>query len=133
MTPDYPSEEEQAEVYEYLIARSVPGDGGCIEWHPGRARTEDGYGRAWWRGQDWRVHRLAYHYLVGFLPKSSVVHHTCTNRACWRPDHLQAVSHHDNVAEMLGRVYYQEEIAVLNDEIERLNALIDELMGETDE
>lgn len=101
----------------YLGERSTVRDG-CYVWD--LRTSEDGYGKMAWKGQDWRVHRFAYHYLVDYLPKSTMVHHRCSNKACWRPEHLQAVSHVDNAAEMLGRVYYQEEIQYLRDRITEL-------------
>jgi hypothetical protein len=117
MTPDYPTPEERWACYEYLTERSVEAEGGCIEW---TMAQQQGYGVCRYQGDLWRVHRLAFHYLVGYLPKSTVVHHRCGNRACWNPEHLQSVSHHANTAEMLGRVFYEEELALLRDEIEAL-------------
>jgi hypothetical protein len=78
----------------------------------------------------WRVHRFAYHYLVEYLHKSTVVHHKCGHRTCCNPEHLQAASHYDNTAEMLGRVFYEEEIEHLRDEVQILTARVTELEGE---
>lgn len=76
--------------------------GECFVWFG--ARNSNGYGYLRdEHGRQWRVHRYAYHHLVGFLHKDQVVHHKCHNRACWRPEHLQATSHAENVAEMLDR------------------------------
>lgn len=111
---------------EYIEARVVVDErSGCWEWQ--KAKDPDGYGRMRW-GQDvWRTHRFVYHYLVAYLPKASVVHHECSNRSCVRPSHLAAVSHHDNVAEMLGRSYYEEELGALREEIDRLNTEVTNL------
>lgn len=43
-------------------------------------------------------------------PDASVVHHKCANRKCINPDHLQVVNQKDNVAEMLGRNWYEGRI-----------------------
>lgn len=127
MVPPHVTFEEWQRAIGYLVERSYI-DGECYVW---KLRTDGpeellGYGKMEWQGKDWRVHRFAYHYLVAYLPKSTLVHHKCSNKACWRPEHLQAVSHQDNAAEMLGRVYYQEEIQYLREEIERLKKDLEE-------
>lgn len=46
-----------------------------------------------------RAHRYAYEMLVGPIPAGHHIHHLCSNRACVRPEHLQAMPahEHDNV------------------------------------
>ena len=63
------------------------------------------------------AHRLVYERVVGPLPIGSVVHHACANRLCVRPEHLQAVTHHENVAEMLERKALLARIASLEERL----------------
>lgn len=123
------SGEERERVLQYIQER-VEEDplSGCWTW---QLSTTDGYGQMRWGDTIWRTHRFVYHHLVDYLPKSKVVHHRCSNRACCRPDHLAAVSHHDNVAEMMGRTFYEEEILHLRHEIEDLQAEIRRLKEAT--
>lgn len=44
-------------------------------------------------------HVFAYEYFIGPVPDKHEVHHTCYNRACCNPLHLEAVSHRDNVTD----------------------------------
>lgn len=78
--------------------RIVPG--GCWEW---QARIEDnGYG--YFRlGEIKYAHRAAYTLLVGPIPEGLTIDHLCEKRSCIRPDHLEAVTHAENVARAAGR------------------------------
>jgi hypothetical protein len=67
---------------------------GCWEWP--RGRTAAGYGRVSRDGREHYVHRLVYELTYGPIPPGWVVDHTCRNRACIRPDHLQAVTRKQN-------------------------------------
>ena len=63
---------------------------GCWEW-TGRVTTQ-GYGHVFVKERAYPVHRVAYQVLVGPINLKHHVHHRCRNKACWNPDHLQAVS-----------------------------------------
>lgn len=60
------------------------------------------------------AHRWAYAF---FHPDEDIegvtIHHKCANSVCVREDHLQAVSHINNVAEMNERQNYLRKIAQL--------------------
>ncbi len=43
------------------------------------------------------AHRVAYEEHSGPIPDGMQIDHLCGNRACVRPDHLEAVSHAENV------------------------------------
>lgn len=126
MTPATEAEEaERLADYDralvYVRDRTlVDGLSGCWQWQ--KATSPSGYGVMRWGDRVWRAHRFTYHYLKDYLHKSEPVHHRCANRGCVNPEHLQVVSHHDNVAEMLGRQF-------LLDEIEGLRIELDELTG----
>lgn len=45
------------------------------------------------------AHRWSFEYYVAEIPDGYVVHHTCENKACVRPDHLEAISRKQHAAE----------------------------------
>lgn len=66
----------------------------CWLWHGASA---SGYGRAW-DGQRVRpAHGLLYEWTRGVVPRNLELDHICRNPLCVRPDHLEAVSHRENV------------------------------------
>lgn len=78
-----------------LQAGLVP-QGECMVW-TGRL-DKKGYGR--FRGPDGDkvfVHRFAYIVKHGAFPDDLVTDHTCRNRACCNPDHLEPVSNLENI------------------------------------
>jgi hypothetical protein len=64
----------------------------CQEW-TGYVNAV-GYGQM---GRNTLAHRWIYEQNVGPIPEGMVVHHTCENRLCVNPDHLQLVSRGDHV------------------------------------
>lgn len=43
------------------------------------------------------AHRFSYRLSKGEIPEGLEIDHLCRNRACVRPDHLEAVSHQENI------------------------------------
>lgn len=58
------------------------------------------------------AHRLVAERFHGDL-LGQPVHHTCANRACLNPEHLQPISSRENTAEMQERTFYLRRIAEL--------------------
>jgi hypothetical protein len=59
--------------------------------------TATPYGRMA-KTQDSYTHRLGWKLLRGPIPEGKELHHRCGVYACWNPDHLQVVTHAENVA-----------------------------------
>jgi hypothetical protein len=69
--------------------------GPCWSW-VGSKNTE-GYGNFWIGGRCEKAHRFAYKLLVGWFDPKLDVDHLCYNTSCINPDHLEPVTHHENV------------------------------------
>lgn len=68
---------------------------GCWEWLGYKIRG--GYGAIKWQGRTHCAHRVAYECLIGPIPKGLELDHLCRNRGCVRPDHLEPVTHSENI------------------------------------
>lgn len=77
-----------------LIANSDVQVDGC--WTFLGRLDKDGYGHTWFDQRDARPHRLTYEAAYGPIPDGLVIDHLCRNRACLRPDHLEAVTTQEN-------------------------------------
>lgn len=66
---------------------------GCWTW---TGSTIRGYGRMIWNSKGTMTHRITYELAYGPIPDGLVLDHLCRNRACCRPDHLEAVTVGEN-------------------------------------
>ena len=74
---------------------SVDPETGCHNWTG--ARHRNGYGAFGLDGKVHRPHRIAYELFKGRIPEGLEIDHLCRNRGCVNPDHLEAVSHQENM------------------------------------
>ena len=81
---------------------------GCWIWqgstsgHEGSTRGH-GYGRITIHGQTCAVHRVMFMSYFGFIPSKIQVDHTCGNRLCCNPAHLEAVKQNENMRRAYSR------------------------------
>ena len=76
---------------------------GCWEWQG--CQTSAGYGQLSQNRQSHALyaHRFAYEYFNNTsIPKDLEVDHLCRNRNCVNPDHLELVSHQENILRGIG-------------------------------
>ena len=78
---------------ERLRRQYVVREDGCWEWTGIRDRI--GYGKVYWEGKGYRAHRMSYRNATGH--DAPELDHLCRNKACVNPDHLEPVSHSENL------------------------------------
>jgi len=72
---------------------------GCWIWQ-GTTSGSKGRGRGYPRmkigGRTVAVHRVTATHQHGYIPADKHVDHTCRNRLCVNPDHLEVITHREN-------------------------------------
>lgn len=90
----------QKTVEERFNEKYVVQPDGCWRWTAYIGTT--GYAEM---GVDYRkckAHRVAYELFVGPIPDGLVLDHLCRNRWCVNPDHLEPVTHRENLLRGVG-------------------------------
>lgn len=88
-----------ATVADAFWSRVAFSQAGCWNWTGCKSLL--GYGKLKIDGKYWMAHRFAYNEVVDTLPrhepKGYELDHLCRNPSCVRPDHLELVTHRENV------------------------------------
>ena len=71
----------------------------CWEWDGALAH---GYGRTKIGGKVMLVHRVVYEEIIGTIPSGLEIDHLCRNTKCYNPEHLEAVTHAENLRRGIG-------------------------------
>jgi len=67
---------------------------GCWLWT--WRKTNKGYGIFYCKGER-SAHRISYLHYKGLIPEGLELDHLCRKPACVNPDHLEAVTHRENI------------------------------------
>lgn len=110
-------EDQQWGAFHHAVKeRSKVTQEGCWEWQ-GRTssprKSKSPYPQIAWGGKYLQVHRLSLEAKHGAPLGSQQSHHVCANTMCVNPEHLQAATHVENIAEMKARRSYEARIEEL--------------------
>ena len=83
-----------------LLFKQLDLSGGCWLWTGGTNGV--GYGRIYLRRKRQYVHRLMWEFFNGPIPEGTEIDHLCRNPGCVNPDHLEPVSHRENILRGVG-------------------------------
>lgn len=83
---------------EFVISNS-----GCWEVVSHAPNCSTGYPQVVVNGKNLSAHRYVYQEFVDGIPAGMVIRHTCDNRRCINPDHLQTGTLADNAADCVER------------------------------
>ena len=77
------------------LTRYIIDDKGCWIWEG--STTATGYGGIKWNGKSTVAHRVVYSLIKGEIPEGLFLDHLCNVKKCVNPDHLEPVTHRENI------------------------------------
>lgn len=86
---------KQGLAIDYISARVAIQDCGCWFWT--NAPDDKGYGRAYDGTKLVVAHRFVYQEFKGTIPDGLELDHLCRTPSCVNPDHLEPVTHKENM------------------------------------
>lgn len=89
-------------AFRRLWGKFLISDEGC--WEPTVSRDRYGYGQIEEGGRPRKAHIVVWEAINGPVPEGLELDHLCRNPGCLRPDHLEAVTHAENVRRGLAGV-----------------------------
>lgn len=89
------SEPDQIKVHLERIIRDAFTD--CWHWPGSTMGRGAGYGHVWIGGRLRTLHVLLWERLHGPVPPGLELDHLCRNTRCCNPDHLEAITHRENI------------------------------------
>jgi hypothetical protein len=78
-----------------LVDNVTLSESGCWDWTG--ATNSRGYGRITFMGRTTYAHRQVWETVVGAIPDGLELDHLCRNTMCVNPDHLEPVTHAENI------------------------------------
>ena len=78
--------------------------GECWVWLG--SKTKNGYGQIWNNGKVEYAHRVSFEIHKGDIPSGLEIDHLCENPSCVNPDHLETVTHSENIKRAVHRINY---------------------------
>ena len=94
-THDQRSSHKKSAITRFLSYIKITKASNCWEW--AGAKGPNGYGRINFNGKLSLTHRFIYEYFNGPIPTELEIDHLCRNPSCANPEHLEAVSHQENI------------------------------------
>lgn len=90
---------DEETVSRFLDKVDIRGEGECWIWTA--STFNSGYGQFKVSGSPTCAHRVSWEIKNGPIPEGLLVRHSCHNRICVNPDHLELGTHQDNMDDMV--------------------------------